>query len=331
MDSAKLATEGARRPEWLKVRLPGGGGYAATRGVVTGQRLHTVCESARCPNIGECWSAGTATVMILGDVCTRSCGFCAVKTGRPLPLDPGEPERVAAAVAAMGLSHVVLTSVDRDELPDGGAAAWALTIEEVRRGNPGVRVEVLVPDFKGDEAALDTVLRARPDVFAHNVETVPRLHAEVRPQARYTRSLRVLEHAKAKGAVTKSGLMLGLGEEEDEVVAVLKDLRAIGCDIVTLGQYLRPTRDHLPVQRFVHPDEFKRLAGVARDLGFGGIESGPLVRSSYHAERAARILENTNEFSVDATNECSVYSAGRREAHRGRPPGSPPAAEEPAR
>jgi len=280
----------ARRPDWLRVRLPQGEQFAATRGIVSGHRLHTVCESANCPNVGECWSAGTATFMILGNVCTRSCGFCAVLTGRPPGLDPEEPERVAGAIARMGLRHAVITSVDRDDLPDGGAAAWAETIRAVRRAAPETKVEVLVGDFKGCEEDLATVLSARPDILAHNLETVPRLHRIVRPQARYERSLEVLARAKTRGFVTKSSLMLGLGETEEEVIAVLRDLRAVDCDIATFGQYLQPTRDHLPVERFWTPEEFARIAQQAEAMGFWHVESGPLVRSSYHAERAGRRL-----------------------------------------
>ncbi len=277
-----------RRPEWLKVRLPQGGEFARTRGIVTGHRLHTVCESANCPNVGECWSAGTATFMILGNVCTRSCGFCAVLTGRPPILDLDEPDRVAQAIGRMGLVHAVITSVNRDELKDGGASIWAATIRAVRGRAPDTRIEVLIPDLVGSN--LEIVLEARPDILAHNVETVPRLYRAVRPQARYERSLRVLAQAKDRGFVTKSSVMLGLGETEDEVVAVMEDLRAIDCDIVTFGQYLQPTRNHLPVQRFVHPNEFERLRIKGEALGFRHVESGPLVRSSYHAERAGRTL-----------------------------------------
>ncbi len=275
-----------RRPEWLRVRLPQGDAFAETRGIVARHRLHTVCESASCPNLGECWSAGTATFMILGNVCTRSCGFCAVLTGRPPELDLDEPRRVAAAIAKMGLVHAVLTSVDRDELPDAGAAVWAETIRAVRRAAPSTRIEVLIPDFQGEAASLDVVLDAGPDILAHNLETVARLHRAVRPQARYERSLWVLAHAKRRGFVTKSSLMLGLGEEESEILEVMADLRNIECDLITFGQYLQPTREHLPVRRFWTPDEFERLRGHAERLGFLHVESGPLVRSSYHAERA---------------------------------------------
>jgi lipoic acid synthetase len=287
-----------RRPPWLKVSLPQSGEFSRTRGLVKRNRLHTVCESAHCPNIGECWSAGTATFMILGNVCTRSCGFCAVATGRPAAPDRSEPERVARAVAAMELAHVVLTSVDRDELPDGGAAIWAETIRAVRREAPSTRVEVLVPDFKGSLRDLRTVLAAGPDILAHNVETVARLHRRVRPQARYERSLEVLRRARDAGFVTKSSLMLGIGETDEEVIETLRDLRAVGCDLLTLGQYLQPTRYHLPVERFVTPESFGRMGQAAREMGFAHVESGPLVRSSYHAERASGVIES-NEFSVD--------------------------------
>jgi lipoic acid synthetase len=234
--------------------------------------------------MGECWNAGTATFMILGDICTRSCGFCAVKTGRPTGLDLGEPVRVAEAIRVMGVRHAVITSVNRDELPDGGAAVFAETIRQTRSVCPGVTIEVLIPDFKGVWWALEIVTAAAPDVLNHNVETVPRLYGKVRPQAKYDRSLELLERAKKAGMLTKSGLMLGLGEQLDEVVEVLKDLRENGCDIVTLGQYLQPTCDHLPVERFVHPDEFGWLKGKGLALGFRHVESGPLVRSSYHAK-----------------------------------------------
>lgn len=280
-----------RRPEWLKVRLPQSNEFARTRGIVRGNRLHTVCESAACPNIGECWSAGTATFMILGNVCTRSCGFCNVLTGRPTELDQEEPERVAEAIASMKLVHVVITSVDRDELRDGGASIWARTIEAVRRRAPKTRIEVLIPDFKGEESSIDLLLAVRPDILAHNLETVPRLQKTVRPQARYDRSLAVLAYAHERGFITKSSLMLGLGETADEVRAVMRDLRQNGVDILTLGQYLQPTRRHLPVQRYVTPEEFAAFADEARALEFAHVESGPLVRSSYHAERAEKSLE----------------------------------------
>jgi len=277
----------ARRPDWLKVRLPRGDGYGRIRSLVEEQKLHTVCESARCPNLGECWSAGTATFMILGDICTRSCGFCAVITGRPLGLDTGEPERLAQAVRALGVRHAVITSVNRDDLPDGGAGIFAACIHAVRREVPGCRIEVLIPDFMGNGEALRTVLAASPDILNHNTETVPRLYARVRPKAKYARSLELLRRAKDDGAVTKSGLMLGIGETDDEVLAVMQDLRAAHCDILTLGQYLQPTKEHLAVERFVHPDTFAWLRTQALEMGFRHCESGPLVRSSYHAEKQA--------------------------------------------
>lgn len=271
------------RPDWLKVRIPSGENYARLKGMIDGHRLHTVCEEARCPNMGECWNAGTATFMILGDVCTRSCGFCAVKTGRPLTLDTDEPARVAEAIGLMKVRHAVITSVNRDELPDGGAAIFAETIRQARRVNPAVTIEVLIPDFRGVAWALQLVIDEHPDILNHNTETVPRLYARVRPQAKYGRSLEVLRRGHAAGMVTKSGLMLGLGEHPEEVRTVMADLREAGCDILTLGQYLQPTRDHIPVDRYVHPDEFAEYRDAGLSMGFRHVESGPLVRSSYHA------------------------------------------------
>ena len=283
-----------RRPDWLRVRLPGGEHYNELKGIMRGLDLHTVCEEARCPNIGECWEARTATFMILGDTCTRACGFCAVKTGRPGTLDLGEPLRVAEAVERMGLKHAVITSVNRDELEDGGAAIFAGTIRQIRKRLPACGIEVLIPDFMGDEASLATVMRARPDILNHNIETVPRLYPQVRPKGRYQRSLELLARAKRLDATvyTKSGIMLGLGEAMDEVVQVFRDLRAHDVEILTVGQYLRPTANHLPLVRYVTPDEFAQLKVEALALGFRHVESGPLVRSSYHAanqvpERAA--------------------------------------------
>jgi lipoic acid synthetase len=282
------------RPDWLRVRLPGGPHYSELKGIMRGLELHTVCEEARCPNIGECWEAKTATFMILGDTCTRACGFCAVKTGRPGTLDLGEPLRVAEAVERMGLKHAVITSVNRDELEDGGASIFAGTIRQIRKRLPACGIEVLIPDFLGDEASLGTVMRARPDILNHNIETVPRLYPQVRPKGRYQRSLELLARAKRLDATvyTKSGIMLGLGEDLDEVVQVFRDLRAHDVEILTVGQYLRPTANHLPLVRYVTPDEFANLKAEALSLGFRHVESGPLVRSSYHAagqvpERAA--------------------------------------------
>ncbi len=274
-------------PPWIRVRLRQGQDLARLRGLLRDSTLHTVCEEARCPNLWECWNRGTATFMILGDICTRSCGFCAVKTGRPLALDRDEPRRVAEAVRVMGLTHAVVTSVNRDELPDGGAAVFAETIRAIRAINPGCTVEVLIPDFQGSEAALFTVLDAGPEILNHNTETVPRLYPAVRPQARYERSLTVLGRAKARGARVKSGLMVGLGETAEELLIVFSDLRAAGCDILTVGQYLQPTREHLPVDRYYSPEEFERLRGEALALGFAHVEAGPLVRSSYHADAQA--------------------------------------------
>ncbi len=273
-----------RRPEWLKVRFQVNETFAELKQLVTETRLHTVCEEARCPNQSECWGRGTATIMILGDVCTRSCGFCAVKTGRPPVLDEDEPERVARAVAKMGLNHVVITSVDRDELPDGGSTIWARTIEAIRKAAPGTSIEVLTPDFKGKREDIARVINAGPDIFSHNMETVKRLHRRVRPQAKYERSLYVLEVGKEMGAVTKTGIMVGLGETNDEVVELMKDVRAVGVDIFNVGQYLQPTKRHLPVERFVTPAEFNEFKRIGLQLGFRHVESGPLVRSSYHAE-----------------------------------------------
>ena len=274
------------RPEWLKVRAPTGPNYRALKALVEELRLHTVCESARCPNIGDCWERRTATFMILGDICTRSCGFCAIATGRPGPIDEEEPVRVAEAVARLGLRHAVITSVNRDEQPDGGAHVFAGVIREIRRRCPQTSVEVLIPDFKGVWWALDMVLDARPDILNHNIESVPRLYSIVRPQAKYERSLELLARARARGAgiLTKSGMMLGLGETLAEVRQSMRDLRAVGCDILTLGQYLRPSRQHLPVVRYVPPEEFAQLREEGLAMGFRHVESGPLVRSSYHAD-----------------------------------------------
>ncbi|MBN9399017.1 MAG: lipoyl synthase ['Candidatus Kapabacteria' thiocyanatum] len=274
-----------RRPEWLKVRAPGGEDYARVKSMMRTKALHTVCEEARCPNITECWNAGTATFMIGGDTCTRSCGFCAVKTGRPMPMDDGEPLRVAEAIQAMNLKHAVITSVNRDERKDGGSELWAATIRESRKLNPDTTMEVLIPDFKGNMENLQRVVDAHPDILAHNTETVPRLYRRVRPQGKYHWTLALLEEAKRQGMRTKTGIMLGLGETPEEVVQTMKDLVAVGTDILTLGQYLQPTKNHLPVDRFVHPDEFARYKQIGLEMGFDYVESGPLVRSSYHAER----------------------------------------------
>ncbi|MGD0339996.1 MAG: lipoyl synthase [Bacteroidota bacterium] len=276
-----------RRPPWLKAKLPGGQNYAHLRSIIDTYKLNTVCEEARCPNMGECWNAGTATFMILGDVCTRSCTFCAVKTGRPTLLDTDEPRRVAETIKLMGIKHAVITSVNRDELEDGGARIFAETIRSARELVPALRIEVLIPDFRGDEDALNIVLDARPDILNHNVETIPRLYPTVRPQAKYDRSLQLLGRAKHRNAVTKSGVMVGLGEEFDEIVGVMKDLREVDCDIITIGQYLQPTKNHHPIIRYVPPEEFLRFREIGYSMGFKHVESGPLVRSSYHAEQQA--------------------------------------------
>lgn len=272
------------RPEWLKARIPGGSEFVHLESLMRAQKLHTVCEEARCPNMGECWKLGTATFMILGDICTRSCGFCAVKTGRPdYGLDWDEPRRVVEAIQAMKIRHAVITSVNRDERKDGGSPIFAETIRLIHEQIPECKVEVLIPDFKGSEEALNLVLSAKPDILNHNLETVPRLYRKVRPQANYQQSLEVLKRAKQKGFVTKTGLMLGIGERTEEILEVMNDARAMNCDIMTLGQYLQPTKDHLPIDRYVHPDEFLMLKNAGLKLGFRHVESGPLVRSSYHA------------------------------------------------
>jgi len=277
------------KPEWLKVRAPGSAGYVRLKGLMRDLKLHTVCEEAHCPNIGECWHHGTATFMILGDVCTRACGYCNVTHGAPAALDPHEPGNLAQAVETMELAYVVVTSVDRDDLPDFGASAFASTIRAIKARRPECRVEVLIPDFQGQEAPLRAVLEARPDILNHNTETVPRLYRMARPGGRYPRALELLQRARtwAPDIPTKTGLMVGLGETFDEVVEVLRDLRQIDCQILTIGQYLRPSLAHLPMVRYYTPDEFRQLKRIALDLGFGHVESGPLVRSSYHAHEQA--------------------------------------------
>lgn len=279
-----------RHPEWLRVRMPGGDNYTQLHGRVRELGLHTVCQSASCPNIGECWNNRALTIMILGDICTRSCRFCDVKTGRPLPVDEGEPVRVATILAELALRHTVITSVDRDDLKDGGAAIWAATLHACHDAAPQMTIETLVGDFKGELADVDTVLDANPDVFAHNLETVPRLSREVRVQARYDRSFAVLRHARERGALTKTGIMLGLGETEAELREVIAELGALGLSILTLGQYLQPSREHLPIDRYVHPDEFAAHREFALAQGIRHVESGPLVRSSYHAEGQAELI-----------------------------------------
>jgi lipoyl synthase len=277
------------KPEWLKVRAPGSPSYTRLKALMRELNLHTVCEEAQCPNIGECWNHGTATFMILGDLCTRACAYCAVSHGRPAAVDRAEPARVADAIRTLDLNYVVITSVDRDDLEDGGASIFADTIRETRARAPGCRIEVLIPDFQGNEAALRAVLDARPDVLNHNTETVPRLYRMARSGGRYPRTLELLDRSRrlAPHIPTKSGLMVGLGEERDELVATIKDLRGVGCGILTIGQYLRPSAGHAPMSRYYHPDEFRDLKQVALDLGFVHVESGPLVRSSYHAHETA--------------------------------------------
>jgi lipoic acid synthetase len=275
-----------RKPKWLRVKLPTGDNFRQVRSLVDEYKLHTICESGHCPNMGECWGAGTATFMILGNTCTRSCGFCNVATGRPLPVDWDEPDRVGRSIKLMKVKHAVITSVDRDDLPDGGSIIWAETINAIRRISPGTTMETLIPDFRGLEDQLDRVLEAAPEVISHNMETVRRLTRQVRIQAQYDRSLGVLKYLKENGAHrTKSGIMLGLGEEIDEVRHSLNELREAHVDVVTLGQYLQPTPKHLPVDSFVEPDIFEKLREEALSLGFIHVESGPLVRSSYHAEK----------------------------------------------
>jgi lipoic acid synthetase len=274
-----------RKPDWLRVRLPIGEGYRKVRSLVDTHKLHTICESGNCPNMGECWGEGTATFMILGNVCTRSCGFCSVATGRPLEPDYDEPQRVAEAIHLMKVRHAVITSVDRDELKDGGSVIWQNTIRAVKALNPDTTLETLIPDFKGERDNIARIVEAAPEVVSHNIETVERLTRQVRIQAKYWRSMEVLRILKQGGMRVKSGIMLGLGESKEEVVRTLTDLRDNGVDVVTIGQYLQPTRKHLSVQRFVHPDEFAEYREIGYGLGLDYVESGPLVRSSYHSER----------------------------------------------
>jgi len=290
-----IPLEGARqrKPEWLRVKWSQGEEYWRLKGLMRGQTLHTVCEEAMCPNLGECWGRGTATFLLMGDICTRACKFCNVKTGKPLPLDEDEPRRVAESVAEMELRHAVLTSVDRDDQPDGGAHIFANTIREIRALVPGCTIEVLIPDFKADRDALRMVMTAAPEILNHNTETVPRLSRGVRPQSSPERSLAVLRMAREMqpDGLTKSGVMVGLGETWDELLEVMDALRAVDVNILTLGQYLQPTKNHLPIERYYHPDEFAKLAEEGYARGFRWVESGPLVRSSYHADGQARLIE----------------------------------------
>ena len=274
-----------KKPKWLRVKLPTGKKYKHVRKLVSDNKLHTICESGNCPNMGECWGEGTATFMILGNICTRSCGFCSVATGRPLPVDWEEPEKVANSVKLMGVKHCVITSVDRDELPDGGSKLWVETVKAVRRISPGTTMETLIPDFKGISEQVQRIINVAPEIVSHNIETVRRLTKEVRIQAKYDRSLAVLKQLKEGGMRTKSGIMLGLGETEEEILETMDDLRSVGVDIMTIGQYLQPTPKHLPVKEFVTPEQFDKLKVIGLEKGFRYVESSPLVRSSYRAEK----------------------------------------------
>jgi lipoyl synthase len=289
-----------RHPEWIRAQLPSKPAYFEVRNMVRELKLNTVCESASCPNIGECWTRRALTIMILGDICTRSCRFCDVTTGRPLPADPDEPRRVAEMLARLDLEHTVITCVDRDDLADFGAAHWAETIQRVKAACPEMTLEILAGDFKGKTELVDIVLDADPDVFAHNLETVPRLSRQVRVQASYPRSYKILEHARKRGAVTKTGLMLGLGETLDEVREVIRELAGLGVDIVTLGQYLAPSKQHLPIERYVYPTEFVELEQFARDAGITHVVAGPLVRSSYHADGQAALVRELRANAIAA-------------------------------
>ncbi len=274
-----------KKPKWLRVKLPTGEEYKKVRQIVSEHKLHTICESGNCPNMGECWGAGTATFMILGNICTRSCGFCNVATGRPLEADPFEPGRVANSVKLMGVKHCVITSVDRDDLVDGGSEIWAMTVRAIRKQSPSTTMETLIPDFAGKWDNLQRIIDVAPEIVSHNLETVRRLTKEVRIQAKYNRSLEVLRRLKKGGMRTKSGVMLGLGESEQEVIETMEDLRSVDVDILTLGQYLQPTPKHLPVSEFITPEQFAKYKELGLEMGYKYVESGPLVRSSYHAER----------------------------------------------
>lgn len=295
-----MAIESQQKPDWLRAKLPSGPGYMETRRNVDEHQLHTVCQSAQCPNMGECWSRGTATVMILGNTCTRSCTFCAVHTGRPTELDLGEPARVADSIAKMNLKHVVITSVARDDLKDGGASVWAATIRAVRFRNPETAIEVLPADFKGKAEHLDILLDAEPDILNHNMETIERLQRPIRKTARYDRSLWVLEHSKSRGFITKSGIMLGIGEKPKEVEKLLRDLREVDCNILTIGQYLQPSNKHEPIDRWVTPEEFQHWKEFGLNIGFDVVESGPLVRSSYHADEQSDVFNLVERRTVKA-------------------------------
>lgn len=312
----QLATK--RKPSWLKAKVPGGPGYEKLRAIMSEHRLHTVCEEAGCPNMGECWARGVATIMILGDTCTRACGFCNVKTGRPQPLDRDEPRRVAESLRLMGLKHVVITSVNRDELPDGGAGIWAETIIRSRERCPGMSIEVLIPDFEGDQASLQMVIDARPHIINHNIECVQRMYPAVRPSAKYDRSIELLRRVKAQGGVAKTGIMVGIGERDDEVLELMDELvektsqhegptPGDPCDILTIGQYLQPTRNHLPIDQWVTPEQFEMFREEGLKRGLKVVESGPLVRSSYHADMQADALSGIEgeraRMSTERVNE----------------------------
>jgi len=280
--------ERQKKPNWLRVKLPVGKKYTELRGLVDKYKLNTICTSGSCPNMGECWGEGTATFMILGNICTRSCGFCGVKTGRPETVEWDEPEKVAQSIKIMGIKHAVITSVDRDDLKDGGSIIWAETIEAIRRANPTTTLETLIPDFQGNTSQIDRIIEVHPEVVSHNMETVRRLTREVRIQAKYDRSLGVLKYLKVKGMRTKTGLMLGLGETEDEVIETMRDLQAVGLDVLTIGQYLQPSKNHLPVKEFITPEQFKKYETIGLEMGFMYVESGALVRSSYKAHKHAK-------------------------------------------
>jgi len=280
--------ERQKKPNWLRVKLPVGKKYTELRGLVDKYKLNTICTSGSCPNMGECWGEGTATFMILGNICTRSCGFCGVKTGRPETVEWDEPEKVAQSIKIMGIKHAVITSVDRDDLKDGGSIIWAETIEAIRRANPTTTLETLIPDFQGNTSQIDRIIEVHPEVVSHNMETVRRLTREVRIQAKYDRSLGVLKYLKEKGMRTKTGLMLGLGETEDEVIETMRDLQAVGLDVLTIGQYLQPSKNHLPVKEFITPEQFKNYETIGLEMGFMYVESGALVRSSYKAHKHAK-------------------------------------------
>lgn len=302
-----------RKPAWLRAKVPGGDGYQRLRNIMVEHRLHTVCEEASCPNMGECWARGVATIMILGDTCTRSCGFCNVKTGRPATLDRDEPRRVAESLRLMGLRHVVITSVNRDELADGGAAVWAETIIRSHDACPNMSVEVLIPDFEGNWTALQFVIDARPEILNHNLETVRRMYPAVRPQAKFDRSLELLKRCKDQGLVTKTGIMVGIGEKDDEVIALMDDLRERAeTDILTIGQYLQPTRNHLPIDRWVHPDTFAMFREEGLKRGFKVVESGPLVRSSYHADDQAERLSGAARETAEGMDTLIAQGRDRR-------------------